>query len=143
MPISQYFRWAELPPRDDIHVWEGTTRWGNHDLYPIPKKEKNYGVLGFYSYYAISAISIYGFTSASAYVSAGLGVWDTVGAMLLGSCISSFNSYLGAQVGVEKGLGFTMMTRATFGLWGCLLPLANALIANLVFVRLLVWGVSE
>lgn len=38
------------------------------------------------------------------------------------------------QVGSDKGLGYTMMTRATFGLWGCLIPLANALIANVVFV---------
>lgn len=74
--MSKYFRWAELPARDDIHVWEGTTRWGNHDLYPIPKRERNYGFLGFYSYYAISALSIYGFTSASAFVAAGLGVWE-------------------------------------------------------------------
>jgi NCS1 family nucleobase:cation symporter-1 len=124
----------ELPPRDDIDVWEGTTRWGNHDIYPIPKKERNYGTLGFYSYFICSGVSIIGFTSASAYVAAGLGSWETVGAILLGSFIAGCNSFLGGQAGIDKKLGFTMMIRCTFGLWGQLLPLAVGLTGNVVFV---------
>jgi NCS1 family nucleobase:cation symporter-1 len=110
--MSKYFRWAELAPREDIHVWEGTTKWGNHD--------------------------VYGFTSASAYVSAGLSCWETVGAILLGASIAAGNSYLGARPGVDKSLGFTMMTRVTFGLWGSFLPLFTSLLANLVFVSALI-----
>jgi NCS1 family nucleobase:cation symporter-1 len=136
--MSKYFRWAELAPREDIHVWEGTTKWGNHDVYPIPKKEHTYGTLGFYSYYAVSTVAIYGFTSASAYVSAGLSCWETVGAILLGASIAAGNSYLGARPGVDKSLGFTMMTRVTFGLWGSFLPLFTSLLANLVFVSALI-----
>lgn len=132
--MSKYFRWAELPPREDIDVWEGTTRWGNHDLYPIPIKERTYGIWGFYSYYGSSGISVFGFTSASSYVAAGLGCWETVGAIFLGACIAAMSSFFGARPGVDMSLGYTMMTRVTFGLWGAFLSLTIVLIANVVFV---------
>lgn len=53
-------RRAELPKRQDVYTCEGTTRWGNRDLYPIPKKERNYGVLSYCSYFVISGVSITG-----------------------------------------------------------------------------------
>jgi len=107
---------------------------GNHDIYPVPKKEGNYGYFSFYSYYALGAISVYGFTAASAYVAAGLSTWDTVGAICLGSCIAAFNACLGSQVGTDKYLGFTIMTRVTFGLRGAILPILNATFASVIFV---------
>jgi NCS1 family nucleobase:cation symporter-1 len=132
--IRRAFKWAELPPREDIAVWEGTTRWGNHDLYPIPKKERNYGTLGYFSYFIISGVSISGFTTASSYVTAGLGSWDTIAAIIVGSLFAGAVSWAGGQPGVDKRLGFTMMTRVTFGLWGKIFPLAAPLIGNIIFV---------
>jgi NCS1 family nucleobase:cation symporter-1 len=132
--MAKYFRWAELPPRTDIDVWEGSTRWGNHDLYPIPKKERTYGVTGFYSYLGANAISVFGFTSASAYVAAGLSVWETIGAIIIGGCIAAISTFFGARPGIDWSLGYTMMTRVTFGLWGAILPLFIVLLANVTFV---------
>jgi NCS1 family nucleobase:cation symporter-1 len=135
--MSKYFRWAEVKARDDIddvEAWEGTTRWGNHDIYPVPKKERNYGLLGFYTYFAAGIISVYGFTAASSYVSAGLGTWDTVGAICLGSCIAAVNAFLGSSVGIDTALGWTMMNRSTFGLWGAILPVCKTGIASVIFV---------
>lgn len=137
--MSKYFKWAEVRERDDLNsaeAFEGTTRWGNHDIYPVPLKERNYGILGFYSYFACGAISVYGFTAASAFVSAGLGTWDTVGAICLGSCIAAFNGYLGSRIGIDTSLGFTIMTRATFGLRGAIIPILNATVASVIFVGL-------
>ncbi|RDW57037.1 hypothetical protein BP6252_13909 [Coleophoma cylindrospora] len=131
--LRNAFRWAELPPREDIQVWEGTTRWGNHDIYPIPKKEQTYGMLGFFSYFIVSGVSITGFTVASSYVAAGLSAWETVGAVLVGCVIAGLNSFIGGQAGVDKKLGFTMMIRAAFGLWGQLIPLVIGLSGNVIF----------
>ena len=38
--MSKLLKWAELPARDDIYLDQGTTEWGNHDLYPIVPKER-------------------------------------------------------------------------------------------------------
>lgn len=104
--MAKFLRWAKLPEREDVYTWEGTTRWGNHDLYPIPWKERNYGILAYYSYFVISGVSITGFTAGSAYISAGLSVSATCGAILLGNIIAGGNSYLGGQAGVDKSLGY-------------------------------------
>lgn len=69
----------------------------------MPKKERNYGYIGLYASYALSCMSISGFTGVSSYASAGLGIWETIGAIILGSCIASFNSYLSSRVGTDKG----------------------------------------
>lgn len=130
------FEWAELPARQDINVWEGTTRWGNHDLYPIPKKEQTYRMYDYFSYYLVSGVTISGFTASSAYVTAGLGVWETIGAVMAGTILAGMVSWLGGQAGAEKRLGFTMMTRVTFGLWGQCLALVVPLIGNVIFVSL-------
>lgn len=93
-------------------------------------------MLGFYSYYGSSGISVFGFTAASAYVAAGLSCWDTVAAIFLGACIAAISSFFGSRPGVDMSLGYTMMTRVTFGLWGAFLSLTIVLIANTVFVSL-------
>lgn len=94
---SYVFKWAELPARTDVYTYDGTTRWGNHDLYPIPKKERTYGFLGFYSYYLVSGISITGFSKRSAYVSAGLSAQETIRAVLVGCVCAALNACLGVQ----------------------------------------------
>ena len=49
----KWLEWAELPPRKDVYSYYGTTKWGNHDLYPIPMKERqfNTGLLCILDYY--------------------------------------------------------------------------------------------
>jgi len=112
MGIAKYLRWAELPERQDVYTYEGTTRWGNHDLYPISKKERTFGVMGYYSYFVTSGVSITGFTAGSAYVAAGLGVGPTCAAILIGSMLAGGNSYLGGQPGVDKSLGYVSLTNS-------------------------------
>lgn len=49
--MSKYLRWAELPARKDVYTYAGTTSWGNHDLYPIPRKERTYGQMDYFVYW--------------------------------------------------------------------------------------------
>lgn len=104
--MSKYFRWAELPARTDIYTYGGTTRWGNHDLYPIAKKERTYGWMGFYSYYLVSGISTTGYSIGSAYLASGLSAGETIGAVFVGCIFAALNASLGVQVGLDKNLGF-------------------------------------
>jgi NCS1 family nucleobase:cation symporter-1 len=51
--VEKVLKPLELPERTDVYTWKGTTRWGNHDLYPIPEKERTFGYLGFFSRYVL------------------------------------------------------------------------------------------
>lgn len=104
--MSKYFRWAELPPRKDVYTYAGTTRWGNHDLYPIPKKERTYGWMGFFAYWVTCGVSVSNFTIGSAYIAYGLNAGETIGAVFLGACIAACNAYFCARPGQDQSLGY-------------------------------------
>jgi hypothetical protein len=61
--LAKMFQWAELPERQDIYTWRGTTKWGNHDLYPIDPSERTYGALGYFAvWYAFPLSTSLSFT---------------------------------------------------------------------------------
>jgi NCS1 family nucleobase:cation symporter-1 len=104
--MSKYLKWAELPARTDIHQDKGTTEWRNHDLYPIVEKERTYGRGAFILYWTTCGTGLSTFAIGSSYISVGLTAGEAVGAVLLGTIISSSNATLCGRVGGEKHLGY-------------------------------------
>jgi NCS1 family nucleobase:cation symporter-1 len=153
--MSKYFRWAELPTTSE---W-GSTKWGNRDIYPIPKEQQTYGVSAFIYYWVTVGVSVTAYTIAAAFIAAGLNVPEAMGAIILGTCLAAVNGYLCGQPGVDKHLPFVracyipridslrghtntvfqmqaMVSRAAFGLWGSFLPLFFTLFGNIIFVSI-------
>ncbi|KAH8678280.1 permease for cytosine/purines, uracil, thiamine, allantoin-domain-containing protein [Xylariales sp. PMI_506] len=134
--FSRLFKWAELPERTDIYTWRGTTKWGNHDLYPIDEKERNFGWLGFWSIWVMNGVSISTFTVGSSFIAYGLTAGETIGAVLIGACISGLISFLAARPGMDYHMGYAMMNRAAFGLWGNTIPMFVVFVGGIVFTGL-------
>lgn len=99
-------KWAELPARKDVHQDKGTTKWGNHDLYPIPEKERTYGMGAFLLYWITCGGGLSTFAIGSSYVVLGLTAGETCGAVLIGSCLASLNAVLMGRVGAINHLGY-------------------------------------
>ena len=106
MGLSNYFRWAELKPRTDVHLDKGTTSWGNHDLYPIPAKERTFGITAYYMYWVTCCLGLSTYSIGSAYIALGMTVPQTLGAVTVGACFASLNGFLCGKVGAEKSLGY-------------------------------------
>jgi NCS1 family nucleobase:cation symporter-1 len=104
--LRKWFAWAELPARDDIYTWKGTTKWGNHDLYPIDPKERTYGWLGFVAVWVTNGVSVSTFTLGSSYIAYGLTAAECIGSILVGACISSFVAFLAARPGMDYHTGY-------------------------------------
>jgi NCS1 family nucleobase:cation symporter-1 len=85
----KWLEWAEVPARKDVYTYAGTTRWGNHDLYPIPKKERTYGILAYFAYWITTGVSVGTYTLGSTYIAVGLNVGETLGSILAGCIISA------------------------------------------------------
>lgn len=120
-----WLKWLELPARKDIYTDRGTTEWGNHDLYPIVEKERTWGI-GVSSFaslvirlladhailqaYLLFWVTCGGglstFAIGSSYVVVGLTAGETIGAVLIGSCISAMNAVLMGKPGGIHHLGF-------------------------------------
>lgn len=104
--MSKFFTWAELPARNDIYQERGTTKWGNHDLYPIVPKERTYGQGAFFLYWLTCGAGLSTFAIGSSYITVGLTAGEACGAILIGACMSSCNALLCGRVGSEKHLGY-------------------------------------
>ena len=135
--MSKYLKWAELKPREDVYQEHGTTKWGNHDLYPIPRKERTFGRLAFFLYWTTCSFGLSTYSIGSAYIELGLTVAQTIGAVTVGAVLASINAFLCGRAGAEKSLGYTVMARVTFGLYGVWIPLVFQLISNIIFVSIL------
>jgi NCS1 family nucleobase:cation symporter-1 len=109
-----WLKWAELPPRKDIYQDRGTTDWGNHDLYPIVEKERTWGVSAYLLYWITCGAGLSTFAIGSSYVALGLSVGETIGAVFVGSCLSSLNSVLMGKVGAIHHLGFVSTLRTVY-----------------------------
>jgi nucleobase:cation symporter-1, NCS1 family len=105
-PGLRFLRWAEVKERSDIHTYEGTTEWGNHDLYPIDQKDKKFGYLAYASYWSTGGFALFTFTLGSGYIAVGLNAGETIGASLIGAIISSCIGYFGARPGQDYGIGY-------------------------------------
>lgn len=102
-------KWAELPAREDLHYsanGHGTTKWGNHDLYPIVPKERTYGVSAYFLYWLTCGAGLSTFALGSSYVSVGLTAGEACGAVLLGCTLTSLTAFLCGRPGAEKNLGY-------------------------------------
>lgn len=113
--MSRYFKWAELPARTDVYTHAGTTSWGNHDLYPIPRKERTWGWLAYVGYQIVVGINISNYTLASTYIAIGLTVGQTLGAVLAGCILSSMISYISCRPGLDHAIGF--VSNNSCGVW--------------------------
>ena len=105
-PGPRVLRWAEVKERTDIHTYEGTTEWGNHDLYPIDQKDKKFGYFAYASYWATGGFALFTFTLGSGYIAVGLNAGETIGASLIGAIISAIIGYFGARPGQDYGIGY-------------------------------------
>ena len=104
--MSNFMKWAELPARSDIYQDKGTTKWGNHDLYPIVLEERTYGRGAYFLYWVTCGAGLSTFAIGSSYIAVGLTPGEACGAILIGACISSCVALLCGRAGAEKHLGY-------------------------------------
>lgn len=66
----------------------------------------------------------------------GLTAGQACGAILIGSILASFNAYLAGTPGARFHLGYGMLGRAAFGLWGSYMALLLSCFESFIFVSL-------
>lgn len=110
-------------------------RWGNRDVYPIPHDKRTYGVYAFVSYWGMLLSSIIcrisadfrkgtcgvclsSWTIGSSLIGIGLTAGQAMASVTVGMLLASINAYLNGTPGAKHHLGYGMLARAAFGMWG-------------------------
>jgi nucleobase:cation symporter-1, NCS1 family len=112
--MSKFMKWAELPARKDIYQDRGTTKWGNHDIYPVVPAERTYGWGAYLLYWVTCGAGLSTFAIGSSYIAVGLTPGEAIGAVLIGASISSMNAVLCGRAGAEKHLGYASIDHEMF-----------------------------
>lgn len=109
-----WLKWAELPARTDIYQDKGTTKWGNHDLYPIVEKERKWGIGAYLLFWVTCGGGLSTFAIGSSYVTLGLTAGETCGAVLIGACLWSLSALIMGKVGAIHHLGFVRALTSSY-----------------------------
>jgi NCS1 family nucleobase:cation symporter-1 len=69
----------------------------------------------------------------SSHLAAGLDAGGAIGGVLVGGIVAGIVAFLCGEPGVKYHLGFPMMARATFGMYGSYFVIAVKLFVNFIF----------
>ncbi|KAF7190566.1 putative permease C29B12.14c [Pseudocercospora fuligena] len=133
MSLGRLLRALEVKHRVDSFADRGVTRWGNKDIYPVIKAEQTFIWSDFYAYWMTSGISMSSWTLGSSLIGYGLTASQAIVAVLLGTLLASKNAFLCGEIGRDHHLGYTMMSRACWGLYGSYLGIFLSTMQCLIF----------
>jgi NCS1 family nucleobase:cation symporter-1 len=102
----------------------------NHDLAPVPAKERKWETLSFAALWISMAACIPTYMLASSLIGGGMNWWQAVLTIFLGNVIVLIPMILNAHAGTRYGIPFPVYCRAAFGTLGANIPaILRALVA--------------
>lgn len=114
--VPQTFKSWEV--REDGQTEKDFNRWTNRDLIPTPAAERNYTGRSFFGFWIAAAVNISAWTLGSANLANGLTAGETIGMILVGAVLAGLISFISGEPGTKYHVGFPMVSRVGFGLYG-------------------------
>ncbi|THV00163.1 NCS1 nucleoside transporter family [Dendrothele bispora CBS 962.96] len=127
----------EVPHEKDA-VYE-LTPWINRDIVPLPPSRRTWGPWSFVGFWLVTGINISGWTSASALLALGLNVWQAMLTVIIGNIIVGFAVALNGLPGGEWHIGFPIINRYVWGLYGSFFPLLMRILLSFVWYGAQTW----
>ncbi|KAF9637839.1 hypothetical protein BFW01_g8735 [Lasiodiplodia theobromae] len=117
------------------------TFWCNRDLIPIPPDRRTWTWQGFAGYWVICGINTTAWTAGSSLLSLGLSVPQSMGVVVGVALISALIAVVAGWPGSHLYLGFTVLSRASWGMRGGFWPVLNRIMTACVWMGIQAyWG---
>jgi NCS1 family nucleobase:cation symporter-1 len=127
-------------PVDEERDYENTF-WCNRDLIPIPVDRRTWTWQGFCGYWIVNGINTTAWTAGSSLLSLGLSVRQAMGVVVGASLISSIIAVITGWMGSHHYLGFTVLSRGTWGMLGGFWPVLNRIMTACIWMGIQTyWG---
>ncbi|KAJ5901916.1 hypothetical protein N7495_002444 [Penicillium taxi] len=108
-------------------------RWANRDILPVPVEEQKYNWQAYFAYWSTVGINTTAWSISSSQLSNGLDAASAIGGVLVGSCFSAIVALLSGEAGILYRLGFPMLSRSTFGMYGSYFVIVLKCFVNIIF----------
>ncbi|KAH9887771.1 permease for cytosine/purines, uracil, thiamine, allantoin-domain-containing protein [Xylariomycetidae sp. FL2044] len=97
----------------------------NHDLKPVEPARRQWGPWNFVGFWVADSFNINTWMISSSMIVGGLSWWQSWLCVWIGYAISGFFICLTGRIGAQYHIGFPVVNRASFGIWGSLWPVFN------------------
>lgn len=94
----------------------------NEDIAPVPKENRNWGTLNFFSLWVGMAVCIPSYMIAASLIQGGMNWQQAMFTVLVGNLIVLVPMLLNGHVGVKYGIPYPVFARASFGIIGSNIP---------------------
>ncbi|KAE9963100.1 hypothetical protein BLS_009686 [Venturia inaequalis] len=129
--------------RPHLHVSDGEEKessiWINEDIRPLPPSRRLWTKTTYISFWAINQICISNWQQGSSLVSSGLSVWQTMISIIIGKLIIAAVAILNGYVGAEWHIGFPVVSRMVWGVYGAYFQVVQRVVLSLVWFAVQSW----
>jgi NCS1 family nucleobase:cation symporter-1 len=116
-----------------------TSVWINDDIRPLPPSRRTWNTMAFISFWAINQIALSNWQIGSSLVSVGLSVWQTMIAVIIGKFVISGVAICNGAIGAHWHIGFPVMSRGIWGVYGSYLIIAQRVVLSLTWFAVQSW----
>ncbi|KAK4125861.1 hypothetical protein N657DRAFT_281034 [Parathielavia appendiculata] len=97
----------------------------NHDLKPVEPERRQWGPWNFVGFWIADSFNINTWMISSSMIVGGLSWWQSWLCVWIGYAISACFICLTGRIGATYHIGFPVVSRSSFGIWGSLWPVFN------------------
>ncbi|KAL1849932.1 hypothetical protein VTK73DRAFT_9780 [Phialemonium thermophilum] len=128
MPSKPWIKRLEV--RDGNHElgW-----WINYDIQPIEKARRTWSYLAFHNYWLLTNTNISTYLTGSSLIPLGLTWWQALICIVLGNLLAAAFVILNSLPGAYYNVGFPVVNRMVWGMWGSQFVIWNRIFLSLVW----------
>ncbi|KAH9231123.1 hypothetical protein K456DRAFT_434729 [Colletotrichum gloeosporioides 23] len=123
---SKFRYWADkLAVESEPGLTKAQLMLTNHDLKPVEPERRQWGPWNFVAFWVADSFNVNTWMISSSMVVGGLSWWQSWLCVWLGYAIAGAFICLTGRIGAVYHIGFPVVNRSSFGIWGSLWPVFN------------------
>ncbi|KAK5957753.1 hypothetical protein OHC33_000942 [Knufia fluminis] len=118
-----------------IELPEGDTadRWSNEDIRPVPPERQTWGTLQFIELWFCINLNMSTYQTGSALIATGMTFWQAIITIIIGNAFATSFAVLNSVSGAQSHLGFPIVSRSVWGMYGAYFPVLNRILTSIVW----------
>ncbi|KAI8660064.1 hypothetical protein NCS57_00982800 [Fusarium keratoplasticum] len=110
-----------------------STPWVNEDLKPVPPERQTWGWLQFFELWFLVNVNISTYQTGASLLAVGLNWWQAIIVIVAGSIVTGIFTALNSISGAISHLGYAVISRSVWGVYGAYFPVLNRILLSLVW----------
>lgn len=104
-------------------AYEETNKWINDDIRPLPPHRRTWRAWTYISWWSVFMFSITNWQMGASLISLGLSVWQCMLLIVASRVVHGFLAVAGGMPGGQWHIGFPVVSRLVWGVYGSFLPI--------------------